>query len=323
MDVSKVLTYDYKRRFGVEIETNSLSRRDFIAVPLDKDELPDGINYIGEIISKKLKCPVYIYPWHHTNNNNDWVLKPDRSCGLEICSPVDKGNYGINQIGKVVDLINNDPLISVDRRCSFHVHVNLDDCNDADIAAILAWWVKCEAVFIDSLPQSRKSTKYCQCIGISDIFYREFKDYAYMNSELGQHKYYTINTYHMNRNRRRSIEFRIMGYEGCQDSEVAKNWIRLLIHFVEMAKQRSLPKSWLNVGDPWRGLLWLDPKDVFKFLGFINYDLAPDMIIIRDWFLRRLKANIETDLVGIWSRNARIKAIEEVNELISVFGLDI
>jgi hypothetical protein len=323
MDDIKVLKYDYKRRFGVEIETNSLDGRDFINFPLDKHELPEGIDYIGELISKKLKTSVSLHNWHYTNNNNNWVLKPDRSCGLEICSPVSKGKYGMDQICQVIDVINEDPMINIDGRCSFHVHVNLNDCKKTDINAILAWWIKCEAVFIDSLPVSRKNTRYCQCIGASDLFYDDFKDYEYLNLELGEHKYYTVNTYHMNKKRRNSIEFRILGNEGCLDSLIAKNWIRLLIHFVERAKERGLPRLWSNKGTSWRGLLWIDPIDVFEFLGFIGCELSEDMIEIRDWFLKRLKKNITTNLVGFWSRAARAKAIEEVDELISIIGLNI
>ena len=323
MDSSKVLKYDYKRRFGVEIETNSLSGRDFIGFPLEKNELPDGINYIGEKIAKNLKIPVTIHPWHPTHNNNSWVLKPDRSCGIEICSPVSKGRFGLEQICEVVDIISKDSKIIVDDRCSFHVHVNLDDCNEVSVAAILAWWVKCEAVFIDSLPVARKKSRYCQCIGASDIFYHDFKDYIEINGELGEQKYFTINSFHMNRKKRNSIEFRPLGNEGCKNSEITKNWIRLLVHFVEMAKKQSIPRAWLNVNDPWRGLLWLDPKDVFKFLGFLDCELDENLTEVRNWFLKRLKTNIKTDLLGFWSPEARFKAIEEVEELISHFRLDI
>ena len=323
MDSSKLLTFDYKRRFGVEIEANALDGRDFISYPLmDKTELPVGIDYIGELISKKLKIQVDVHPWHYTNYNNNWVLKPDRSCGIEICSPVSKGKYGLSEVCSVVDIVSRDSKIPIDDRCSFHVHVNLDDCDDTDIAAILAWWIKCEAVFLDSVPTARKNTRYCQCIGASDIFYDEFKEYGYVSEELGQHKYFTINTYHMNKNRRKSVEFRILGNEGCRSANNAKNWIRLLIHFVEMAKRRSVPRTRGRV-DPWFGLLWLDPKDVFEFLGFIGCDLAEDMLEIRNWFLKRLKDNVQTDLSGFWSKQARAKSIEEINELIYILGVDI
>jgi len=327
MDGLRVLKYDYKRRFGVEIEVNSLSGRDFIDYPLDKNELPDGIEYIGEKIVKNLKIPVILHQWHPTHNNNNWVLKPDSSCGIEVCSPVDKGAYGLNQICNVVDLISSDKKITIDDRCSFHLHVNLDDCSETEITAILAWWVKCEAAFLDSLPASRKRSRYCQCIGISDVFYHDFIDYFAINGALGKQKYYTINSFHMNKKKRKSIEFRPLGNEGCKSVEIAKNWIRLLIHFVEMAKNKSLPRPWVDgvsgINDPFRGLLWLDPKDVFRFLGFLDCELCKELTEVRNWFLKRLKNNIKTDLLGMWSIQGRAKAIEEVDELISHFKLDI
>ena len=321
MDSAKVLTYDYKRRFGVEIEVNSLDRRDFIADPLRKGKLPEGINYIGEIITKNLHTPVILHPWHYTNNNNNWIVKPDRSCGLEICSPVSKGKYGLSQICRVVEVINADPMVSIDDRCSFHVHVNVSDCDPADIAAILAWWVKCEAVFIDSLPEARKRTRYCQCIGASDLFYHDFREFSYMRGALGQHKYFTVNTFHLNKGERQTIEFRILGHDGCKDANIAKNWIRLLIHFVEIAKRKSLPKPYRNDGNPFRGLCWLDPKDVLRFLDFLDYDLSEDMVEIRNWFVKRLQKNITTNLLGLWSPVSRAKATQEINELASMLNI--
>ena len=117
------------------------------------------------------------------------------------------------------------------------------------------------------------------------------------------------------------MEFRILGNEGCKDSTTAKYWIKLLIHFVEMAKRKALPNRYGS--GPWHGLLWLDPKDVFKFLGFMDYELDQEMTEIRDWFLRRLKRNAATNLTGFWSRAARAKAIEEVDELVSFFNVNI
>ena len=320
---SKVLTYDYTRRFGVEIEVNSLDRRDFIENPLKKGSLPIGIDYIGGIIAKKLCTSVALNPWHYTNNNNYWVIKPDRSCGLEICSPVSKGKHGIDQICNVIETISSDKKISIDKRCSLHVHVNISDCQAWEVAAILSWWIKCETVFLDSIPQVRKRSRYCQYIGASSLFSTDFKDFSHIPRLLGHHKYFTINSFHLMNGDRKTIEFRILGNEGCQNAEITKNWIKLLIHFVERAKKMSLPRPWKNNGDYMCGLCWLDPKDVFRFLGFLDCELSEDIIELRNWFLKRLKKNIVTTLPGLWSPASRARAIQEVDELISTFSVNI
>jgi hypothetical protein len=319
---SKVLAYNYTRSFGVEIEVNSLDRRDFINYPLKKGHLPLGVDYIGDIIAKNFNVPVVVNLWHYTNNNAFWVIKPDSSCGIELCSPVSKGKYGLDQICQVINLISSDSNISIDKRCSLHVHVNVKDCETIDIAAILAWWIKCEAVFIDSIPQDRKRSRYCQYIAASDIFDTNFRDYSRLVKYLGSHKYFTANSFHLLNDERKTVEFRILGNEGCNDSDITRNWIKLLIHFVEMAKKISLPKPWKNNDDYTRGLLILDPKDVFRFLGFLDYELSDEMIGIRNWFLRRLKKNIVTDLQGFWSPASRVRAIQEVDELICELKMD-
>ena len=55
--------------------------------------------------------------YEETNNNSSWVLKPDASCGMEICSPICKGNHGLKRLCRLVDAINDDSKIESDARC--------------------------------------------------------------------------------------------------------------------------------------------------------------------------------------------------------------
>src|SRR5688572_42655 len=191
MDEMKTLKFNYDRRFGVEIELNSLDRRDFKARPLRQGELPEGTNYIATLLMENLRSPVRINKWNYTHNNfAEWVVKPDSSCGIEVCSPAFKGWTGLKQVVKTIDILEADPKILVDDRCSFHVHVNVMDClsrikrtgmgfnssgyewsKSYDLAAILAWWTKCEPVFLDSVPADRKRSRYCMAIGSTDLLH--------------------------------------------------------------------------------------------------------------------------------------------------------
>lgn len=340
----KNLKFNYDRRFGVEIELNSSDQRDFKNQPLDKGESPSGIQYIATIIQEKIKCPVKISGWHHTHNNFDeWVLKPDSSCGIEVCSPPVRGHVGLMQIVAAIEALSKDKEVKIDNRCSFHTHFGIEDClvkstrpsmgykapatsydfeKSVQLAAILAWWIKCEPVFLDSVPQHRKKNRYCQCIGMLDMFQHDDEiDPARIISVLGEHKYCTINTFHLVKGKRPTIEFRIIEWEGCCNAHLAKNWIKLLAHFIETAKTRGLPKSY-EPGNQWSSLLWLDPKDVLEFLGFAGSGLSPNMIETRNWFLARLLSNAKSDLTGVWGKEARIKSIKEIEELVSIAGMD-
>ena len=160
---------------------------------------------------------------------------------------------------------------------------------DNALGIVMAYWIKCESVFLDSVPVNRKRNRYCQCIGLCDLFDHNTqygpKDIV---RSLGQQKYYTVNTYHLCQNRRPTVEFRIVESEGCLDPYLVKNWIRLLIHFVEVAKRHQMPRPYVQ-GDKWSSLLWLDPEDVMGFLGFNGgYELSRGMEQTRNWFLARL-----------------------------------
>jgi len=336
MDELSLLRFNYDRRFGVEIELNSFDKRDFKAEPLSPVELPEGIKYVANLLMENVKAPVKISKWHHTHNNFDeWVCKPDSSCGIEVCSPASKGWTGLNSIVTAIDALSKDENIKIDGRCSFHVHIDVEDCcvsrtqphgftvpssgwsfeKSEGLAAILAWWIKCEAVFLDSVPDQRKRSRFAACIGCADEFYAdEIVDPATVIGRLAEQKYFTCNCYHLGRGKRPTIEFRIIEREGCLDPFLAKNWIRLLVHFVEMSKFWGLPDDYL----------WLDPKDVFSFLGFSGgFELSAGLRETRNWFLSRILSNMEkSNLPGVWSKKARSKARKQAEELASEIGLD-
>lgn len=339
MDLPEIIDFNYNRRFGVEVEVNAMDKRDFQLNPLDRKagEYPNGIHYVADVVMKTLKKPVRVGSWHHTHNNyEDWIIKPDRSCGIEICSPAEKGWMNISNIETVINAIGKDERIPVDDRCAFHVHVNVADsvifntvrntfCStntyegSDKLASIIGFWIKCEPVFMDSVPPSRKRNRYCQCIGLTDLFHCH-KNYHVdaLIRKLGHHKYFSLNTFHLNARNRSTIEFRITGREACVDGYLAKNWIRLLIHFVDMSRKLSIIPY--EKGNRWSSLLWLDPKDVMEVLRFMEPGLPEELKETRNWFLARILTNINSSLPGIWSSSFRRESRKQVLEIISELG---
>lgn len=317
-----MLSFDYNRRFGVEIEVNDFDGRDYKSNPLPKHQHPAGMDYIAVNLAELLHARVNVAKWEYTHNNNMWILKPDSSCGIELCSPVVKRWSGLKTICRAIDILDADPRVSIDERCSLHVHAEVADLNHCQLAAVLGFWIKCEAVFLDSVPEYRKKSKFCPCIGEVDMFATDTRlDADSIIQKMGASKYYTANVYHMQKNRRSTIEFRIIGKEGCRNSFLTKNWIRLLVHFIEMAK--ALPLRTFKPGHPWTSLCWLDPKDVMSVLGFDGtYRLSPGLEQTRNWFLSRLHTNIRSNLEGVWSLKARQVAIDQVDELIKKFNIE-
>jgi len=330
MDNPKILSFTYNRRFGAEMELNSFDNRDFQTYPLDTDkkELPAGCDQVAQLVLDTVGDPVNIKTWHHTHGNKEWVIKPDRSCGMELCSPVSKGWSGLKRICEVADGLSRDPRVLCDDRCSLHIHIEVSDCveNKLNLAKILAYWVKCESVFLDSVPPNRKRNCYCQCIGMSDLFEHDslWDEYDIIK-KLGSRKYFTANCFHLHRGYRNTIEFRIAESQACLNPFLIKNWIRLLMHFVDQAKQARVPQKY-SPHDPWTGFCWLNPSEVMELLGFVpGQELSLGLQQTRNWFLARLHQNIsKTNLLpGIWSEAARAVAREQLYEIINNLGLKV
>ena len=298
------------RKFGIEIELNSFDQRDFKKNPLAKNEKPEGIDYLFDL----LKCNNYkveLRGWQNNHNNNEWICKPDASCGIELCSPV---SDSFEEIKSVIDLLSKDSKIKIDDRCSLHVHVDVSDCIEKNnflldfeksdkLGSIISWWIKCEAVFFDSFPTKRKNNKYCQCIGLSDILSVNDINTKKLINVLGQNKYYSLNTYHLSKIDRLSIEFRLAEGEACLDSNLAVNWINFLINFIDCSINKGMPSD----------LCWIDPVEVFKFLQLD--------IILAKWFLERLMTNINSD-VNYWKKDFRKNSIIEIEKIIKNLHLD-
>lgn len=306
------------RKFGVEIELNSLDQRDFKKNPLGKDEFPLGIEYV-EMLIKNLNYPVRKETWHQTHNNSDWVCKPDSSCGMEICSPVCSDTSSIINL---IDKLAEDENIKVDNRCSFHVHFDIEDCliknkykidiyNSISLASILAWWIKCEAVIFDSFPSHRKLNRYCQCIGMCDIFsaFDSVNCFEVIN-KLGLNKYYSCNVYHCLKSTRPTIEFRLAEEKACLNSLLASNWIYFLSHFIKCSIDKGLPDSYC----------WVDLLEIFEFLDF-NKNLNLEKIKIRNWFLSRILENTKSE-ISQWNDKIRNLTIEQSQKILKNLQLD-
>lgn len=319
------LNFSTLRRFGVELEINSFDMRNR-PIGYEEGKLPEGIHYVSNLVRKITNERVLIHKWGNDHHNDCWIVKPDGSCGMEVCTPVMKGWQRLMQTCRVVDGMAKDSKFTADQRCSLHVHIDVSDLSEEQLATVVTWWVKSEAVFMDSVPVSRKKNQYCQFLGQTDIF-DDIEDGFFhpevLLKKIGHCKYYSVNTFHYQNKKRKTIEFRIMDSECCLNSWMTKNWVRLILHFVERAAARGMPAAY-EAGDRWSGYCWLDPRDLFELLGFCpdQYDLSPGLKQVRQWFLSRLYTlGRNSGLQGVMSDKGRKIAIAQVDELISCFPL--
>lgn len=309
--MDRVLDCENFRKFGAEIELNTF---DGLIKKLDrnKGEIPFGADKVAILINKTIKKSVEIQGWDHNFNNECWIVKPDSSCGIEVCTPVLKGWHGLKDLIKVVEIFRS-KKIQADERCSFHVHVNIGDLNERQLGSVIAWYIKCEHVFMDAFPSNRKVNRYCQMLGMTNLFSTQTPiEASHLIESISGVKYYSLNTYHFvkgggflpHNSRKKTIEFRVGENSMCTDGEAVKNWVRLLLHFVEVAKDCPMPKKY-EKNNSKTGLLWMGPDEVFSFLRF-NEPCSEGLKQVKKWFAKRiLKNGFNTSLPGIWSNEGR------------------
>lgn len=312
---NKLINCKNLRRFGIELELNAFDKRNR-PIGYEYGKLPEGIQYVANLVHKTIHDNVFVNKWQNNHNNNSWIVKPDSSCGIEVCTPVLKGMHGIKQVCSVVQAFSSDKNISADSRCSFHVHVDVQDLSNTEIAAIICWWIKCEFIFLNIVPLRRKKSKYCQSLALANIIdnLNDPIDPTILINKIGYHKYYTLNTYHMHNKRRDTIEFRIMDESSCLNYFDAKNYILLLLHFIKCALSKGLPKNH-NLSDPFSGLGWLDIDEFIKFLCFEDDScMSSGLSEVKFWLYMRLKDNISETDRGIFGSECKSLIFKDLHE---------
>ena len=259
------------RNFGVEIELNSSDNRDFSKNPLQTGEFPEGFFDVVDLISS-LGFKVEPKSWHYTHNNRNWIVKTDSSCGIEICSPV------LKETDSVIVLLDHlkDKKFQADNSCSFHIHFDFSDSSNYKIASILSWWIKVEHLVFDCLSKNRKCNSYCKSIGLSDIFEHDHLPSEEVIFFLGKSKHYSVNTFHLVRSNRRTLEFRLFNsQEFIENSWELNSWMFFLNEFINGSSLKGIPSDFC----------WFDLEDLLALINLKNEKLF--------WFLSKINNKID------------------------------
>lgn len=269
------VTFTKKRSYGAELEIieNGLSQakiRDVIAT-VDK------------------KREIRVTGWQGSPNNAYWHVKTDSSCGLEVASYVAKGYKDLINFGKVATALY-DAGARVNEKCGLHVHVDVRDFPQTQVACLVADWMKIENVIANMLPEHRVNNKYCKMLSKHftieylspnpETFWQAVRPYNYGDNDrrvaLNICNYArSLGSYHANKS---TVELRLP--EGTLDAFDVKNWIRLFVRFVDFHKKRAWPKNYDKV----------DVAEALEILGLHsdNFILSSGLRDTKDWFLRRI-----------------------------------
>jgi hypothetical protein len=319
------LSFSSDRRFGLELELLAFDGKN----RPEQGQRPAGIDEVAMVVARNSEEGTDIREWEHTNGNDQWVIKPDSSCGMEVCTPIFKGWTGLRKCCEVVKAFAENPKIKIDQRCSVHIHIEVSDLEQSEIASIIAHWFKIEPVVMDAMPVHRKRNRYCQFMGMTNLVQHDTRtNGGDLIKRVGNVKYFSLNTNQMVKNGRKTVEFRTIEGEGVKDPFLIKNWVRFIIHFIEMARLRPFPGAYKE-NDPFSSFLWLDVEDTFKVLGFSDnpqeYELSPGLKQTRNWFLARMQKYMCKDAKEIecGPRSYAYKELQQILERFRKNGINI
>jgi hypothetical protein len=133
-----------ERKYGVEIEFTGI----------DQNTAVEAIRSAGIDIT---------YEGYNHTTISTWKLVYDSSCGLEAVSPILQGEEGLRQIATVCNALNAAGAM-IDRRCGYHVHLDVSDFEMRHFKNLIKLWIKFEDVFDTFQPESRKGSnnQYCR-----------------------------------------------------------------------------------------------------------------------------------------------------------------
>lgn len=293
------------RRIGFEMEYNSFDK---LSKSVDFNNLPNGIYYFGQKISDCLNKNVEVCKWQATNNNKFWVIKPDASCGLEVCSPPDNHKTLFPQLYKVIETFSKDIYIQSDLRCGFHIHFEIADFEESHILNLVENWINFEHFFFFLTSENRWLNRYCKPLG----FYYGFDHKKVLTAKrcldiLGNNKYFAINFYHYLSGKRKTVEFRILSNEVCKDPDEAINWSKLFLCFIERCK------SFQRDSDVVTNFSYRDIDEIYEFLDLDNYFNTDE---IKQWIISKLNFLIkkENNACKVWQKilQSSVPAIERL-----------
>ena len=104
--------------------------------------------------------PVFVSGEVNRDTTKYWKLVPDASLppgrGYELVSPILRGSEGRGRLAVTLDCINHYDLVTVDKQCGYHVHIDLAGIDFQGLKRICQNWVKYEDAIDLILPPSRR-----------------------------------------------------------------------------------------------------------------------------------------------------------------------
>lgn len=282
-----------KRNFGIELEVGN--------------EIP--LSLIRETISCNSYVPVKTSYYRATMNNSYWEVKHDGSCGKTIDKfGINEGGYEVSsfkaanvrdllhicQIGRKIKQIG----CSVNKNCGLHLHVDVSDLDFNKMGILIANWICIEKIIFEALPSTRKNNKFCVALNtlrpkftqfVKDPLqvWNHYKPYSAklhdnFDRRCAMNLVNYFRTIQVKTFKRPTVEFRFP--EGTLVPRTIKNWVRILINFINKMANEELKLDYLkpcSLEETLQVLGLSGNKDCFLIL-------SPGLYESKVWFLKRI-----------------------------------
>ena len=229
------------RTFGIEIEAKGLSHTEVVNLLRNAGFNADRAYYSD-----------------HTTTAGKWKVKPDASVqnGFEVVSPILSGEQGIEDVRKVMNLLDTNGAI-VDRQCGLHVHWGVSDWDLKKFQSLYKWYAKFEQAIDSILAPSRRlnnsrwargySAGTINHASITDFFQRikGARNLNQLRQIVGHGSYNRYTKLNMEAFwAHRTIEFR--QHQGTLNSDKAEHWIRFTGGMIAQADAGIRIQNWGN-----------------------------------------------------------------------------
>jgi hypothetical protein len=309
-----------KRRFGVEIEVSNNVTKQQIGQAIQEYEIT--YKNPSHKRMRSVRVTTGLAGWAQTRKNSYWHVKYDSTCGplgknidsgWEIASYIGSGIGDIDHISRLARFLNNFGL-ETNLNCGLHIHIEVKDFSSIEIGILLARWLKVEELLIKICHSSRKQNEYCKSLrsvleqrkktgSFMKLIDDSFNGTNYIGSPLdlwailhpldlgvhnNQEKKVTLNTVGFAISQfnpdysRPTIELRLP--ESLLDEKHVKNWIRLILNFVETSKVSNKCPRCLTPS--------LNLSEILSYLGLSDDNgfmiLEHELLSTKVWFLNKI-----------------------------------
>lgn len=239
------MTFDNKRTFGVEIEFIGQNNQRMTNIEINQYLERQGANF-------KMHTAYY-----SDTDSSIWRLKTDSSVrgsgyGLEVVSPILRGDEGHRQLMLVLDAINHTGA-TINRSCGLHIHVGVSDWGIKQFRNLYKRYAKFERAIDSVMPNSRRRSNndYCNStvmafgytLGEAFEKINSCRTARQIQSQIGT-RYTKLNIQSFWKHG--TIEFR--HHAGSTDKDKISNWLKVCLSMVQAADDNRAIK--VNRFDP-------------------------------------------------------------------------